>query len=883
MIRLLALSASAGSGKTFALASRYLTLLFRGVSPSDILAVTFTNKAANEMKERIIKYLQYPDDDMFELISKESQIPKDTLYKNRKMILDRFLKSDVYIVTIDAFINKILRKFSWYVNVGSDFDIGDENVDVVVGEFLKSLNNKEFEELITISQREEKMRNSMIEYFEEFYNKDKELPKITLQTYTLDETKAWNSFCRFKDAVILSPVASNKVKNMFNKICKLEDLADNLDKGWFNKEIEEYKLLSKVLKDNPNIKTLFDNMRLNVSEYFRLFYLNKEAQLLNIILNLYKKYKDAKYLYKLQNNVFDFKDIEHLVYSLLLEKNFVEDIRSFIYFRLDSKIEHILIDEFQDTSTTQWRIFEPLVEEIVSGIGVDDKLKSFFYVGDTKQSIYRFRGGQKELFDYVANRFSMKVDSLPFNYRSKENIVNFVNGIFNLKQKIGKSSQKGGYVKVFTADDILDGLESALDMLFAKNIPDENIAILTYNSNTILKVSEFLKDRYNKDAVTSTRAKVIHQPFAKAIVNLMKYFYHKENLYLFNFLSLIGKRWGDEIENITISKPSKMVKEIMDRYNLVDDSSIMLYEHTLKYATLVDFVYDIDNYLDELPQKELKGIQVLTIHKSKGLEFENVIVLDSANRGHHKDIIFDYDGIVLKDIKIDFKNREFVDRDFKYIKQKQQKLVDEDNKNIEYVAFTRPINSLFIIKQQKNSKFVTKLDDVEIGEILEYENVSMPLSVDKFEITIRNYGKQQYEDIQDSEYKPNDYRAIYFGLAVHYLFECENLDAVFNRYGEFCDINVVNKLYQKAKILLPKGKQIYKEFPFIYKEKKGIIDLMIENDNDIVIIDYKTQTPLDKRAYIKQVNRYKEAMSMLFRKTTKGYLFYLDNMEMVEV
>ena len=66
-------------------------------------------------------------------------------------------------------------------------------------------------------------------------------------------------------------------------------------------------------------------------------------------------------------------------------------------------------------------------------------------------------------------------------------------------------------------------------MLFAKNIPDENIAILTYNSNTILKVSEFLKDRYNKDAVTSTRAKVIHQPFAKAIVNLMKYFYHKEN------------------------------------------------------------------------------------------------------------------------------------------------------------------------------------------------------------------------------------------------------------------------------------------------------------------------------------------------------------------
>ena len=75
-------------------------------------------------------------------------------------------------------------------------------------------------------------------------------------------------------------------------------------------------------------------------------------------------------------------------------------IKEFIYFRLDSKIEHILIDEFQDTSITQWKIFEPLVDEIASGIGVKTE-KTFFYVGDIKQSIYRFRGGQKELFNYV--------------------------------------------------------------------------------------------------------------------------------------------------------------------------------------------------------------------------------------------------------------------------------------------------------------------------------------------------------------------------------------------------------------------------------------------------------------------------------------------------
>ena len=362
----------------------------------------------------------------------------------------------------------------------------------------------------------------------------------------------------------------------------------------------------------------------------------------------------------------------------------------------------------------------------------------------------------------------------------------------------------------------------------------------------------------------------------------MKYIYNPNNkIYKLNFLSLIGQKYAD-IDIPIIDKPSKMIKNIMYKYDLIDDSSLMLYEYSFKYETLIDFVFDIDNFEDELPQKELKGIQVLTIHKSKGLEFDNVIVLDSRKVNYPADIIFDYDTIFLKDIKVNFENRDKVDKDFEYIYKKYDNLNKEDSKNVEYVAFTRAVNSLFVIKKKKNSRIITDLKEIEIGELIEYQNTSTYQEIDTFNLKLKNYGKQEYKDLEEKEYKPNDYEAIYFGLATHYCFECENFDAVLNRYGEFCDVKSAFELYQKAKKLLPDGK-VYKEIPFIYKERVGIIDLMIENDDEVIIIDYKTHTPNDKREYIKQVNRYKEAIENIYLKQTKGYIFYLDTLTLTEI
>ncbi len=111
-------------------------------------------------------------------------------------------------------------------------------------------------------------------------------------------------------------------------------------------------------------------------------------------------------------NTLSFDDTLFLTHKLLSENGIDRD---FIYFKLDSTFKHILLDEFQDTSTVQFLLLKPLLDEIFSG---GDDFRSFFYVGDTKQSLYRFRGGREELFFKVGKQYGIDIVMMDTNYRS---------------------------------------------------------------------------------------------------------------------------------------------------------------------------------------------------------------------------------------------------------------------------------------------------------------------------------------------------------------------------------------------------------------------------------------------------------------------------------
>ena len=870
MKRLLAVSASAGSGKTFRLANRYIALLSED-NPSNIVAITFTNKAANEMKERIIKFLQNLGDDenVVNMICNELNISENELLKRKKNLIKKFL-SDTNIQTIDSFINKILRKFSFFVGFKSSFDIGSDNKDLIFKNFLGSLNEEEMQKLISVAKKEEKFFTSLTELFENLYEKDKELDKLRMENKEWRIKEILEEIEKIKNNFILATSECKQVNNFFRKnipgMLKVKTIPSFFEKGSL-KSVRGFKKCYEEWMDSE-----FEKLIDLIKKYMDF----QEKNFLANLFYFYEKYKIEKWKFKKNENILDFKDIEHLVYDLLQGQKINSD---FLYFRLDSRVNHILMDEFQDTSVTQWEIFEPIVDEIASGYGRKE-FRSFFYVGDVKQAIYRFRGGKKELFREVAKKyesFELEIEPLDVNYRSAKNIVEFVNDKFNLEEKPHR--KENGYVEVDEIDkeNAFSKIYEKIEFFNRNGVRDEDIAVLVYKNDDILNLGEFLEKK-GKKVVTAKKAKVLSQQSAKAVVSLMKYLQdNTKKIELLNFLSLTGQKWGEEID-IKIDRPVKMIKEIMDKYDLVDEASLKLLYHSKKYDTIFDFVRDIDNYQEELPLKEFEGITIITIHKSKGLEFKNVIVLDRLSDRDNNDksnILFDYEGIKLKDIKLKIPFREIIDDDYKFIKQKEDKLKFEDKKNVEYVAFTRAEDSLIILKKEQKSAFVTKLEVMQKGEIIPSEDKKKKKEVKKQKIELKNYGKQEIK-VKEDEYKANDYGAIFLGNALHYAFECENIEAVNNQYGDFCDIKKVRIIYEKAKEIMPKGK---KEVPFIYEGNVGRIDLLCED----VIIDYKSAKPSDERGYVSQVRGYIKAVEAISGKKLKGKLFYVDLMEFREV
>ncbi|MDD3025459.1 MAG: RecB-like helicase [Aliarcobacter skirrowii] len=909
MEKYLALKASAGSGKTFALTVRYITLLLLGAKPNEILTLTFTNKAATEMSQRVLNTLQTLGDDKSYLgeISRVSNLSEDEILSKKKSLLNLFSNSSLSIYTIDKFVNKILKEFGGYAGISDDFEILSDDEELLGYHFLNSLDESSFKDLVDFSLYEGKKFNSLFTLFKSLIEKNEEFNTLEIDASLIDLLK--DEILKYSFKIKEHFLNCSEASSSAIKAVDFTNFEELFLKTWIQKDsLFDYSYFKKCANETIN------NEFLNLKELFFKYYKVRASYSLSKIFKLFNKFKEFKFEFNKRKNYYEFNDISNMVYMLLNSK--ID--RDFLYFRLDSNYNHILIDEFQDTSILQYNILKPLIEEIISGNS--EKFKTFFYVGDPKQSIYRFRGGNKELFDYVLKQNSqISLNSLNTNYRSNKVVVDFVNSVFtkldNFDYEVQNSIKDGGFVEVIEDDSLeLDdkflNISKKIEELLDSGINQSDIAILCYTNSDVLNLYYYLKKALpNIKISTDMSSKLINAQNVKAVINLIKYLYFKEEIYKENFNAIIGKNINSSLDT-NFEFKEKSVEEIIfflaNSFELLDDNVVKLMQDTTKFKNIVEFIYGIDKLESSIENSENSGVQILTIFKSKGLEFQTVILLDRIKRKNHdrSSFLFSYKNMQIDKVFYKIAGLESFDKEYEKALEKEKSLSLDDEKNVLYVALTRAKSNLIVFKKTKSSVFdILNLKSYKDGTLEKSSEKKVDKSVEKIEYSALFLGKQEQKIKVDLNLGDDYLKAKYLGLATHYTLEMMNdftkddldysLQLSKSRYLSYLSIEDFKIIEKRVELLIQNSQFLnlvnnslkVHEQSLMYKNELKIVDLLLYKDGFYTIIDYKTTSDILSSHKI-QVNYYKKAISDIFKtENVKAYLVYLkeSGIDLIEV
>jgi len=896
----LAYEASAGSGKTFMLVVRYLSLLFKGAEASKILALTFTNKAANEMQERIVSTLEELESrGELDEIAKVTELSRSYLLEHRQRVLNEFLNSHTKIVTIDSFFTSILRKFSLYASLMPDFSTFSSQHELkLLSRFLKEVSVAgKRDTLITLSLQSKKRLTDIFGLLDEFYIKFQELRHIEFskQNHMQFENEAMSYVSELREIVESCEVASKTAI----KALQVDSFDELSAKSWIGRESLEYRTFSKCF--TPVMDELLVKLKEAIKNQNRAKEQNFFAAIKELV-DIYVKSKKALYM---DDSELSFSDVTSLVYEIL---NLIDD-SEFLYFRLDSQIEHMLLDEFQDTSILQYEILKPLISEINSGGGVFEN-GSFFFVGDVKQSIYRFRGGVSALFGAVQQENNTEVEKLLTNYRSKKEVIEFVNRVFEGKIKdysnqLVREEASGGYVEVLQSDELLEEVITQVKRVKTLGANINEIAVLCATNGDGEQVKQALNAEHI-EVVTETTTKLINQKSVKALLEYLKYLYFGEEIYIQNFFALISQEVRAVAKvNFNEIKILDIVKSVIKEFGLFrDDFNLIRFLNAIsKYSDIEALLFEYERLDVSAAASKLCGVRVLTVHKSKGLEYEHVIVMDRLKKAPpaRQAIIYEYDDIRLKNIYLRIKGRDAVDMKYANALAKEKSLVREDSLNALYVAFTRAKENLFIILKSKDSMFdILDLVCSSSGSLRcqkQIENPDEQTSFQALEYKALYYGTQS--DILAVEREENlDLKSINFGLAMHYMLEMLGefkeqdipyaKSMMINKYGYTLDDDEIDDIENRIRQLLKNEEFIslisgecYKEKAIRYNNNLRYIDLLVKSESSKVtlfdtwnVIDYKSSLSYSE-SHLKQVKYYVDAIKEISGDEVNGYICYL--------
>ncbi|GAA9080359.1 RecB-like helicase [Helicobacter pylori] len=901
----MALKASAGSGKTFALSVRFLALLFKGANPSEILTLTFTKKATAEMKERILDYLKILQKENLENEKekeKSQNILKELEEKYRlnpsfvqnraQEIYQRFLNAEIRISTIDAFFQSILRKFCWFVGLSANFEVNEDtkaHQQQLNESFLSALDNKQLEELsVFIAQclsYDSYTSDSILERLRFLKNK-LYLFDPNKKDPVFDEKDFLEKLRSLNQQIQNIETASNEAK----KAIKCDDFRGFLNSSltWLEKK-SEYRYFKKFKDEIPTLESECEEIENDLKRYYEA----RESA-------LFKKFPKFIQLYdkatsKIQ--ALDFDAIKDKVHALL--NGYEEMPAEFFYFRLDSRIAHILIDEFQDTSLNDYKILAPFIDEIKAGIGQAKWRRSVFFVGDVKQSIYGFRGSFSSLFESVSKDFYH--DNLEFNHRSSPLIINYVNTIFKkayqnsstayLEQKYPKASSnkhaRDGYVKVsLVADErelLLEQILQEAKNLLEHRIDPKDITILCARNEDALEIKNYLQK--NLSAIrpsTESSAKLSQFVESKIIKNALEYALAEEPykpFYKHSVLKLAGYLHDDAIALVGFNPKKESVAsfvwKVMEWFELYTECAQICLE-------LAVGCEDANEFLEKLEAKEIasfkaEGAQIMTIHKSKGMQFPYVIVCERLGKpktNNSNQFLEEYSGTELTRLYYRMKNREVVDKDYARALDKEEAAKDHEEINVYYVAFTRAELGLIVVAKDKKGMHekldLFPLEEGEIAPVISPQKEPLSASV---VIKPHAYGEQVQEiEEEPSDYeKNNDQEAINFGIALHKGLEyqyaynipkksvLEYLNYHHGFYGlDYQALEESLELFENdAKIqALFKNLALRGEVAFLFEGVVSRIDVLLwDKGQNLYVLDYKSSQNY-QQSHKAQVSHY---------------------------
>lgn len=409
------ISSPAGSGKTEKLARRYIALLKSGVSVERILAVTFTDKAAAEMKQRILTILKAEDSRLF-----------DSLLE--KMPLMR-------VSTIHSFCGTLLRRFSFEAGIDANYRVEnaiDSRImwEEIIYELLMEAgsgdgNHELF--LYTIGEKGFRGLANLSDTVNYLYEKRPFSLEAAVPVYeSTDMPQLINELLSWEGA----EEAIDGYRDYFNET-KTEKMS-GFEEHFLTKEKEPRKKTPKGMSGIAEYKEWAVKMHAFWKEKKFEEYTNRARRIREIFGNCLKRHE----FLKSSKSLLDFSDLEYIAYRMLTE----EPEWANILYAFDEKTDHILVDEFQDTNNFQWAVIDRLTEEWRSGLGAkrDEGIKpTVFLVGDRKQSIYYFRGANVEIFRRAKEKLSewlgdeFHYEEVKENYRSAPAIIEFTNALFS--------------------------------------------------------------------------------------------------------------------------------------------------------------------------------------------------------------------------------------------------------------------------------------------------------------------------------------------------------------------------------------------------------------------------------------------------------------------